>query len=215
MYDRYQVQNYLQIKHADGSEKYIAMTCSAEYMRDQSVATNVEIKNFYGTESFKISDRGAYGRKDDFGTPAPADMQFFEKALNTNYAYRSATQRKASWQSCGARHKLWETMNGEAVDPELNMSYWSSKDAGSVTFETGYRVWENASTSSLAWYGDAPATQYSLHDFEISRPLEPEKREEKILALSDIQDQYGVPVLSGSVTLLASASITLIWTFIF
>ena len=41
MYDRYQTQNYLQIKHNDGSEKYIAMTCSAEYMRDTSVATNV------------------------------------------------------------------------------------------------------------------------------------------------------------------------------
>ena len=77
-------------------------------------------------------------------------------------------------------------MNGEAINPELNMSYWSSKDAGSVTFETGYRVWENASTSSLEWYGDAPATQYTLHDFEISRPSSPEKRQEKTLTLRDI-----------------------------
>ena len=56
------------------------MTCSAEYMRESTVSTNVEIKNFYGTESFKITDRGAYGKINSFGTPAPVDMQFFEKA---------------------------------------------------------------------------------------------------------------------------------------
>ena len=147
MDDYYWVQNYLQILHPDSQGKYIAMTCSAEYYRDRSVATNVEIKNLYGTESFKVSDRGTSGQINSFGTPAPADMQFFEKSPQVNYAYRSAYSRKESWQSCGARYKLWETMNGEAVDPELNMSYWSSKDQGSVYFETGFRVWENASYS--------------------------------------------------------------------
>ena len=97
MDDYYWVQNYLQILHPDSPGKYIAMTCSAEYMRDRTVATNVEIKNYYGTESFKVSDRGASDRISSFGTPAPADMQFFEKSPQVNYAYRSAYARKASW----------------------------------------------------------------------------------------------------------------------
>ena len=58
MNDRYQVQNYLQTQHPDTANTYIAMTCSAEYMRDNSVATNVKIRNYYGNESFRLADRG-------------------------------------------------------------------------------------------------------------------------------------------------------------
>ena len=106
-------------------------------------------------------------------------------------------------------------MNGEAVDPELNMSYWSSKDQGSVFFETGFRVWENASFSSMEWYGDAPPTEYKLNDFDIRRPIEPEKRIEKVLSLSDIQDEYGVPIYSSATDLATTAFTALILTFIF
>ena len=59
----------------------------------------------------------------------------------------------------------------------------------------------------MEWYGDAPATEYTLHDFNIRRPIEPEKRIEKVLSLSDIQDEYGIPIYSSATNLVTTAFI--------
>ena len=81
MSDRFQVQNYLEVEQAENPGNFIAMTCNAEYMEDKPYATDIQVKNYFGKQSLRVSDSGGNIRKDSIGTLALSDMQFFEQGL--------------------------------------------------------------------------------------------------------------------------------------
>ena len=72
------VQNYLQIQDQEG--KHLTMTCNTEYKRDnEKTANKIVIENFFGEESFKVSDNKNDKKWDARGEAIQGSMKLFDK----------------------------------------------------------------------------------------------------------------------------------------
>lgn len=62
--------------------------------------------------------------------------------------------------------------NGEDVEglEEINEAYFSIKNAGAITFSTGFRIWENQSDSETWAHGDAEQVSWSANDWGFEEP---------------------------------------------
>ena len=46
-----------------------------------------------------------------------------------------------------------------------NSAYWAAKEVGTVTLETGFRVWKNKNDKAVVGAADNGSFQYELADF--------------------------------------------------
>ena len=56
----------------------------------------------------------------------------------------------------------------------MNKKYWMAKEGVPVTVHTGFRVWKNNEKDEYLDAADAEPVQYSLYDFGLEKPIEPE-----------------------------------------
>ena len=89
----------MQIESPTNPGTYIAMTCNVEYKRDNSKASTVVIKNYFGNESIRVEDQNLNSKWDSYGTPSPGDMQYFERGYSASdrLTYRTVYSKKISW----------------------------------------------------------------------------------------------------------------------
>ena len=72
-------------------------------------------------------------------------------------------------QECTAYATIYHTRNGESEDIAEhvgdNSAYWAAKEVGTVTLETGFRVWKNKNDKAVVGAADNGSFQYELADF--------------------------------------------------
>ena len=168
------VQNYLQISDSEAVQTHMVMTCNAEYMRDNGIAENVLILNYYGQQSFRVRDNENDKTWDGLGILAPTEMEWFVKDENNiipnNYLYEYKDRK--SYQSCAAVAPMYSTVNGQPVDDDLNKKYFLAKDSTPAPLLTGFRIWDDVEDDEYEYAKDAKAVEYRMWDFGIEKPVE-------------------------------------------
>ena len=146
------------------------MTCNAEYSQG-GTASFVQINNLYGDSlAAESGENVAWNAVGDASTVA---RNLFEQddGIAPGGGYTSTyTKKKEYWQACSAIALMYETINGEDVDEDLNERYWKAKNGQSSSIETGYRTWANASSSTVDKFANSSAISYTLWDFGIEEP---------------------------------------------
>jgi len=102
---------------------------------------------------------------------------------------------------------MYYSINGEDVEglEEVNEAYWGIKNAGSVTFSTGFRVWEDPSDAETWAQGDAEQVSWSAHDWGLEDPN----------AVVIVPDDLDMDSDSGASALMATAALLAATAFMF
>ena len=125
------------------------MTCNAQYVRDRKSvqADRVIVRNIFGDESLKTTDSENDKAWDEIGSRADKDLQWFKEdtdsIIERNYESFMKNALLESYQYCTAVALLYETINGEPIDANVNRKYWQAREGKPVTVETGFRVFKD------------------------------------------------------------------------
>ena len=90
-----------------------------------------------------------------------------------------------------------------------NSAYWAAKEVGTVTLETGFRVWKNKNDKAVVGAADNGSFQYALADFsDIKKPDVPKEEDDSDEPVETDQSGAYQAIAAGAALLLS----TLLWS---
>ena len=158
------------------------MTCNAKYIRDyregKLLTDEMQIKNYYGGQSFRVYDTKNDYRWDQISEEPGEEFEWFkideENIIGKNYLSETLGRYSGSYQSCAAIALMYETKNGEAVNSDMNSKYYNAREGRPVNISTGFRLYDSKNDDEYELGGDAAPIWFSLWDFGIKKPEQAE-----------------------------------------
>lgn len=164
--DGYWIQNYAQWPDVRAEGTYMAVSCNAEWNDSQSYAENVIIHNFAESSSISVGDlpSQAWGVPESATESSVAIFGMADSDLEALYTTRYSRNREYM-QRCTAIGTLWSVTDGEPDDEVVNNLYHDLKESGTLSIQSGFRVYESQNANAPVVQGDSTIVELQLTDF--------------------------------------------------
>jgi len=182
--------------------------CSAVWDRNGDYASAIAVTNYANTTT--LSDNTMPWNREGSEDAEVWWMAYEKTDEDVDYTseYRSeysSKNPKMSLQACGAYAPTYG-VNADGTPNELyGNDYWDLKNTGSVTFDTGYRIYASASEDKPYSYASGGSTTYTLADHGYVNP--------NPVVVEPDDDEMGDDSTSGAAALF-TATATVLATFL-